>query len=93
MSKIIGYVRVSTKGQLEGNSIEEQMNKIMEIYSNATIIEESCSGAKDREIFNNVMEQLEPGDTLVVTKLDRFCRTTKEGLSYIDNLINYEKED
>jgi len=34
------------------------------------------------------MEQLEPGDTLVITKLDRFCRTTKEGLSYIDNLMN-----
>ena len=30
MSKIIGYVRVSTKGQLEGNSIEEQTNKIIE---------------------------------------------------------------
>ena len=88
MSKIIGYVRVSTKGQLEGNSIEEQTNKIMERYSNATIVEEGCSGAKDREIFNNVMEQLEPGDTLVVTKLDRFCRTTKEGLNYIDNLMN-----
>lgn len=88
MSKIIGYVRVSTKGQLEGNSIEEQTNKIMERYSNATIVEESSSGAKDREIFNNMMEQLEPGDTLVVTKLDRFCRTAKEGLSYIDNLMN-----
>ena len=24
MSKIIGYIRVSTKGQLDGNSVEDQ---------------------------------------------------------------------
>ena len=29
MSKIIGYCRVSTKGQLEGNSIEEQRKSII----------------------------------------------------------------
>lgn len=88
MSKIIGYIRVSTRGQLEGNSIEEQTNKILERYPNAAIVEEGYSAAKEREVFNNVMDQLEPGDTLVITKLDRFCRTTKEGLNYIDNLIN-----
>ena len=88
MSKIIGYVRVSTRGQLEGNSIEEQTNKILERYPNAAIVEEGYSAAKDREVFNNVIDQLEPGDTLVITKLDRFCRTTKEGLNYIDNLMN-----
>lgn len=88
MSKIIGYCRVSTRGQLDGNSIEEQSKKILERYSNAEIIEESYSGAKDREIFNKVLSTLESGDTLVVTKLDRFCRTTKEGLQYIDLLMS-----
>lgn len=87
MSKIIGYCRVSTRGQLDGNSLEEQSKKILERYSNAEIIEESYSGAKDREIFNKVLSTLEIGDTLVVTKLDRFCRTTKEGLQYIDLLM------
>lgn len=88
MSKIIGYCRVSTKGQLDGNSIEEQTKKILDRYSTAEIVEESYSGAKDREIFNSILEQLGSGDTLVVTKLDRFCRTTKEGLNYIDNLMS-----
>lgn len=88
MSKIIGYCRVSTKGQLEGNSIEEQKNNILQRYSNAEIIEESYSGAKERPIFNKVIKSLNDGDTLVVTKLDRFCRTTKEGLEYIDVLMN-----
>lgn len=88
MSKIIGYCRVSTKGQLEGNSIEEQRKSIIERYSNAEIVEESYSGAKERKIFNDVLSSLDEGDTLVVTKLDRFCRSTKEGLEYIDRLMN-----
>lgn len=88
MSKIIGYCRVSTKGQLDGNSLEEQSTKILERYSNAEIVEESYSGAKERPIFNKVLDSLNNGDTLVVTKLDRFCRTTKEGLQYIDLLMD-----
>ncbi|MGL5567785.1 MAG: recombinase family protein [Cetobacterium sp.] len=88
INKKIGYVRVSTKGQLDGNSIEEQGSKILERYPTARIVEESYSGTKDRGIFNNVLEQLQSGDTLIVTKLDRFCRTTKEGLQYIDLLMD-----
>ena len=85
---IIGYCRVSTKGQLEGNSIEEQSSKILERYSNAKIVEESYSGAKERDLFNKVLAELQGDDVLVVTKLDRFCRTTKEGLQYVDMLMN-----
>ena len=88
MSKIIGYVRVSTKGQLDGNSIEEQSRSILDRYNNAEIIEESYSGAKDRVIFKKILNDLEKGDTLVITKLDRFCRTAKEGLQYIDDLMD-----
>lgn len=87
MGNIIGYIRVSTKGQLEGNSIEDQRKNILDRYSNAEIIEESYSAAKDRSIFNKLLEDISSGDTLVVTKLDRFCRTTKEGLQYIDKLM------
>nr|WP_297940060.1 recombinase family protein [uncultured Lachnoclostridium sp.] len=85
---IYGYCRVSTKGQLEGNSIEDQTNAIKEKYENAQIIIENYSAAKERPIFTELLEKLVPGDLLVVTKLDRFCRTTKEGLSYIDMLMN-----
>lgn len=83
-----GYCRVSTKGQLEGNSIEEQSNKIKGIYPDAEIIIESYSAAKERPIFNELLSKLFSGDTIIVTKLDRFCRTTKEGLQYIDMLMN-----
>lgn len=83
-----GYCRVSTKGQLEGNSIEEQTQKIREQYPDAKIIMESFSGVKERPIFNELINDLVGGDTLIVTKLDRFCRTTKEGLQHVDSLMN-----
>ena len=83
-----GYCRVSTKGQLDGNSIEEQITAIKNIYSDVEIIVESYSGAKERPLFNQILEKAEKGDYVIVTKLDRFCRTTKEGLEYIDLLLN-----
>ena len=88
MAKIIGYARVSTKGQIDGNSLEEQSTKILDKYSNAEIYEESYSAkTSDRPIFNKVVDSLEKGDTLVVAKLDRFCRNVKEGLETIDMLM------
>ena len=77
MSNVIGYCRVSTKGQLDGKSIEEQRGQIIQRYPQAEIVEESYSAAKERVIFNEVLNGLGDGDILVVTKLDRFCRTTE----------------
>lgn len=82
-----GYARVSTKGQLDGNSIEEQITAIKKLYPDAEIIIESYSGAKERPLFNRLLEQVQENDCVVVTKLDRFCRSTKEGLGYIDYLM------
>lgn len=84
---IYGYCRVSTKGQLEGNSIEEQEREIRARYPNVELIAESYSAVKEHPVFNELLEQCQQGDVLVVTKLDRFCRTTKEGLQYIDLLM------
>lgn len=85
--KVIGYCRVSTKGQLDGYSLDQQMCEILMVYSEVIIYEESFSAAKERPIFNEILRILEKNDILVVTKLDRFCRTTKEGLQYIDMLL------
>ena len=87
MGRIIGYVRVSTKGQLDGYSIDQQIGEILSVYKEVVIYEEGLSGAKERPVFNEVLSILEKDDILVVTKLDRFFRTTKEGLQYIDMLL------
>ena len=84
---IYGYARVSTKGQLDGTSLVDQAEKIKEVYPEAEIVSEQYSGAKERPLFSTLVNDLVEGDTLVVTKLDRFCRTTKEGLEYIDKLL------
>lgn len=84
-----GYIRVSTKGQAKnGNSLDDQREAILSRYAGAEIIKEASSGAKTRPIFDRLVGRAKRGDVLVVTKLDRFCRTTKEGLQYIDDLMN-----
>ena len=90
MSKILGYCRVSTKLQAtDGNSLEQQKKEILDRYSNAEVYSESYTGAiADRPIFNKVIELLEDGDVLVVTKLDRFCRNTVEGIESINKLMD-----
>lgn len=85
---IYGYARVSTKGQAkDGNSLESQIetlkeNGAIEIYS------DSFTGTKtDRPEFNKLLEVLKPGDTLMVTKLDRFARSMTQGSELVNELI------
>lgn len=81
-----GYIRVSTKGQVPGTSLAEQEQQIKERYPTATIVKEAASGARERQAFDNLCKTLQAGDTLVVCKMDRFCRSAKEGLQYVDLL-------
>ena len=88
-SKIYGYCRVSSKGQLDNNSLEQQEEEILNKYSNAEIFKEQFTGTTtDRPIFNNVLEHLKENDTLVVTKLDRLARNTEEGINLVQDLFN-----
>lgn len=85
---IYGYTRVSTRKQLEGNSLIVQKNEILEKYSSATIIEEQYTGTKlNRPLFNELLNKLEPNDILVVSKLDRFARNTVEGIKVVKQLF------
>ncbi len=83
---IIGYARVSTTGQANGNSLEEQIRQIRSNYPGIEVVSETYSGAKERPVFSDLVSKLQKDDMLVVTKLDRFCRQTKEGLEYLDKL-------
>lgn len=88
-SKIYGYCRVSSKGQLDNNSLEQQEEEILNKYSNAEIFKEQFTGTTtDRPIFNNVLEHLKENDTLVVTKLDRLARNTEEGIHLVQELFD-----
>ena len=89
MGKIYGYARVSTVGQFnDGNSLEHQENKLKEAGAQE-VIKEGYTGTKvNRPLFSKLIEGLESGDTLIVAKLDRFARNTREGLEVIQQLID-----
>ena len=85
---IYGYARVSTAGQAaSGNGLEEQRQKLLKAGCEK-IIEEHFSGRTvQRPAFNQLLEQLQPHDTLMVTKLDRLARSAGEGISRINDLM------
>lgn len=84
---IYGYCRVSSKGQVDNNSLEQQQQEILSRYENAKIYTEQFTGkTSQRPVFQEVLNQIKEGDTLVCTKLDRFCRSTKDGLATIEQL-------
>ena len=66
--RVYGYVRVSTKGQAPGTSLDEQTAEILKKYPTAVIVREVASGASERLEFAKVCEQLENGD-----KANMFC--------------------
>ena len=82
-SMIYGYARVSTASQELDVQIQALENE------GATIIyKEKFTGTKtDRPQFNELLERLQEGDKLVVTKLDRLARNTKEGIEIIERLF------
>lgn len=86
---IYGYCRVSTKGQAkDGNSLEAQENALK--TAGATkIYKDAFTGTKaDRPQFEKLMNKLKEGDTLVVTKLDRFARSATQGMELIQGLLD-----
>ena len=83
-----GYGRVSSKGQaLNGNSLEDQENKLREAGCDEIVLEAYTGTKMDRPKFSALLEKLEAGDTLIVTKLDRFARTASAGVEMIKELM------
>ena len=87
---IYGYIRVSTVKQAnEGNSLEGQTKLLLENgVPQENIYQDVYTGTKaDRPQFNKLLNELKEGDTLIVTKLDRFARSMIEGSKIVTELI------
>jgi putative DNA-invertase from lambdoid prophage Rac len=89
MSRVFVYCRVSTAEQTTDNQVQEIAAAGFSVTPQRTIAE-SVSGsvaASERKGFGMLLNKLEAGDVLVVTKLDRLGRNamdvrgTVEGLS------------
>jgi DNA invertase Pin-like site-specific DNA recombinase len=74
-----GYARVSTNGQ----DLAAQEAELMAAGC-AKVFKEKVSGAKiDRAELAKVIRRLEPSDVLVVTRLDRLARSTRDLLNVL----------
>lgn len=85
---IYGYARVSTKGQAKnGNSLEEQEQALKSSGCTEIVVEQFTGTKMDRPKFDSLIDSLKAGDTLKVTKMDRFARTAGEGSILVKSLM------
>lgn len=88
MSRIFAYCRVSTLEQTTENQRREIDTAGFSVRSQR-IIEEKISGsvaASERPGFNRLLDRLENGDVLIVTKLDRLGRNAMDIMKTVEQL-------
>jgi DNA invertase Pin-like site-specific DNA recombinase len=87
MSTTYGYARVSTKLQAtDGNSLETQETQLRNAGADKIYADVFTGVKTDRPELDRLLAELVPGDTLIVTKLDRIARSLEEGLKLIQDL-------
>src|SRR5215467_5877696 len=76
---VYGYARVSTNGQTLASQDAQ-----LHAAGAAKVYFEKASGAKsDRAELAKVIRRLHPGDVLLVTRLDRLARSTRDLLNVL----------
>lgn len=85
---IYGYARVSSAGQaIDGNSLESQ-EEALKAAGATKIFKEVYTGTKmERKELDKLEAEVQNGDTIVVTKLDRVARSLVGGYELIDSWI------
>jgi DNA invertase Pin-like site-specific DNA recombinase len=79
---IYGYARVSTDGQAVTAQVAE-----LSAAGAVKVFSETASGAKtDRAQLAKALRVLQPGDVLMVTRLDRLARSTRDLLNVLHTL-------
>ena len=86
---IYGYARVSTPGQARnGNSLKEQEERLRAAGAEK-IYRDVLTGRKmDRPKLQEIKGKLQPGDTLIVTRLDRLGRSVAQASALITELLD-----
>lgn len=88
MSRVFAYCRVSTENQTTENQVREIKAAGFNIDPKR-IVSECVSGslqASARKGFSKLLEKLEEGDVLVVTKLDRLGRNAMDVRTTVESL-------
>jgi DNA invertase Pin-like site-specific DNA recombinase len=77
-----GYARVSTDGQ----SLEAQVRELKAAGAERIYREKMSGAIRDRAQLRRVMAALEKGDVLLVTRLDRLARSTRDLLNTLASI-------
>src|SRR5512132_3180420 len=86
MGHLLGYTRVSTADQQPHLQVDA-----LERAGCYRVFVETASGARaDRPVLEQLLDQLRPGDTLVVWKLDRLGRSLRHLVDTVAGLADYE---
>lgn len=78
---IFGYARVSTTGQ----KLDSQIKQLREIDVEKIVSEKISGIVEKKNELDILLGQMISGDTLVVTRLDRLGRSTKQLLELVDS--------
>lgn len=90
MSRTFLYCRVSTANQFTENQVQEVKSAGFDIQPNR-VVEETISGsiaASERPGFQKLLDRMESGDVLIVTKLDRLGRNAMDVRQTVEGLAN-----
>lgn len=83
MSTVWGYCRVSTSGQ----KLDTQRQLLRQYDEKIKLIEDKSTGRnKDREGLTKLLNTLQAGDTVVITRIDRIARNVKDLLLIAEEL-------
>lgn len=88
MSRVFAYCRVSTSDQTTDNQVLEIAAAGFQVSPQRTVIE-TISGSvptSDRKGFAGLINRLESGDVLIVTKLDRLGRNAMDVRATVEAL-------
>ena len=90
IKKIYGYCRISRPTQ----NIDRQIRNIKELYDEVIIVEEIYTGTKivGREKWNQLVKQVESGDTIVFDSVSRMSRDAEKGFELYQELFQRNVE-
>lgn len=84
-----GYARVSTKGQAkDGNSLEHQEHALKDAGAEVIYMDAFTGTKSHRPELDKLLKDIQSGDMLIVTKLDRIARSTMQGIELIEALVD-----
>jgi DNA invertase Pin-like site-specific DNA recombinase len=81
---IIGYARVSTDGQ----TLDAQQATLKAAGAEKVFAEKISGAVTDRKALAKAIAELASGDVLLVTRLDRLARSTRDLLNILDSVAS-----